>query len=261
MKKIVFLLSLCLPLTCQSQILKKPIPDNLVVLTFDDAPASHYSIVAPLLKEHGFNATFYVCEFPPNFADSSKYMNWRQIQALDRMGFDVANHTRTHAHVDNLNKEEIKAQLGYIENKCEALGIPKPSSFAYPAYDISEACFEVLAEKGYDFARAGGKRAYNPEKDHPYLIPSWATNEDNKDEIMTALKEAKDGKIVVLTVHGVPDVEHPWVNTPPALFGEYLDYLSTYDYKVISMKDLEEYIDADQAKKVILMDLDKPYKN
>ncbi|MEX2565883.1 MAG: hypothetical protein WD431_08075 [Cyclobacteriaceae bacterium] len=36
------------------QILKKPIPDKTVVLTFDDAPASHYSHVAPLfLKRSG----------------------------------------------------------------------------------------------------------------------------------------------------------------------------------------------------------------
>ncbi|WP_460539549.1 polysaccharide deacetylase family protein, partial [Echinicola sediminis] len=224
MKKVLYLLLFYLPLACQSQVLRKPIPDKLLVLTFDDAPASHYSVVAPLLKQHGFNATFYVCEFPPNYADSSKYMNWRQIQALDRMGFDVANHTRNHAHVDRLSQAEINEQLAYIEDKCDSLGIPKPSSFAYPAYDISEACFEVLEARGYDFARAGGKRAYDPEKDHPYLIPSWATKEDNKDEIMAALNEAKNGKIVVLTLHGVPDIEHPWVNTPTALFEEYLDY-------------------------------------
>ncbi len=261
MKKIFFILFFSLSLTCHSQILKKPIPDKLVVLTFDDAPASHYSNVAPLLKKYGFNATFYVCEFPPNFADSTKYMNWRQIQALDRMGFDVANHTRTHAHVNNLNKEEINAQLGYIEDKCDSLGIPQPSSFAYPAYDISENCFEVLDEKSYDFARAGGKRAYDPLKDHPYLLPSWATNKDNKDEIMAALKEAKDGKIVVLTLHGVPDIEHPWVNTPPALFKEYLNYLAANNYQVISIRELKEYIDAEEAKRAIKLDTSKPYKN
>ena len=75
-------------------------------------------------------------------------------------------------------------------------------------------------------ARAGGSRTYDPQIDHPYLIPSWATDENNKSEIMDALQEAKDGKIVVLTLHGVPDIEHPWVNTPPELFREYLQYLA-----------------------------------
>jgi peptidoglycan/xylan/chitin deacetylase (PgdA/CDA1 family) len=49
-----------------SQILKKEIPDKLVVLTFDDAPASQYSIVAPLLREFGFGATFLAVNFLPN---------------------------------------------------------------------------------------------------------------------------------------------------------------------------------------------------
>jgi len=36
-------------LSCNAQVLKRPIPDKLVMLSFDDAPASHYSIVAHLL--------------------------------------------------------------------------------------------------------------------------------------------------------------------------------------------------------------------
>ena len=83
------------------QILKREIPDRVVVLTFDDATASQYSNVAPMLKKYGFGATFFICEFPPNFADTSKYMNWRQIKELDETGFEIANHTRHHEHIRN----------------------------------------------------------------------------------------------------------------------------------------------------------------
>jgi len=38
------------------------IPDKLVVLTFDDSVASHYSVVRPLLKLYGFSATFFITE-------------------------------------------------------------------------------------------------------------------------------------------------------------------------------------------------------
>ncbi|AGA77906.1 polysaccharide deacetylase family protein [Echinicola vietnamensis] len=247
--------------TAHSQILKQPIPDKLVVLTFDDAPASHYSVVAPLLQEHGFGATFFVCEFPPNFADTTKYMNWRQMQALHRMGFEVANHTHTHAHVNELTKQQTHGELEYIEEKCAAMDIPLPKSFAYPAYAISETCFELLEEKAYEFARAGGKRAYDPLSDHPFLIPSWATTSENEEEIMAALGEAKDGKIVVLTIHGVPDIEHPWVNTPISLFEKYLEYLKENHFQVVSLRDLKQYIDPMAAKKVLPIDTNKPYKN
>ena len=68
-------------------------------MTFDDAPASQYSEVAPLLKKFKLGATFYVCEFPPNYADSTLYMTWSQIKQLDDMGFEIGNHTHTHANV------------------------------------------------------------------------------------------------------------------------------------------------------------------
>ncbi|HJS01058.1 MAG TPA: polysaccharide deacetylase family protein [Flavobacterium sp.] len=244
-----------------AQIIKRPIPDKLVVLTFDDAPASHYTIVAPLLKKHGFKATFFVCEFPPNFRDNSKYMNWSQIKKLDKMGFEIANHTQSHAHVNKLSKEKFIQQLQYIENKCDSLKIKKPQSFAYPGYDYSLNSIATLQEQGYILARAGGSRAYNPVEDNSFLIPSWATNETNKEQIIAAFQEAKDGKIVILTIHGVPDIEHPWVNTPPELFKEYLDYLSNNHYKVIALKDLNKYIDFEKAAKEIPIDTSKKYKN
>ncbi|WP_235954533.1 polysaccharide deacetylase family protein [Cyclobacterium salsum] len=245
----------------EAQILKKPIPDKTVVLTFDDAPASHYSHVAPLLKEKGFGATFFVCEFPPNHADSSKYMNWRQMQALDRMGFEVANHTHTNAGVGKLPKEEIRQQMEYIEEKMDSLDMEPPISFAYPGYSMSETVLAVLREKNYRIARAGGSRVYDPLADHPYLLPSWATDDTNEAMIFDALRKAKDGKVVILTIHGVPDLEHPWVNTSPERFARYLDFLSMEGYQVLSLKDLEAYIDFKAAFRLLEADLHKPLRN
>lgn len=260
-KSIVLLFFLFAFCFSSAQILKRQIPDKLVVLTFDDAPVSQYSIVAPLLKKYGFKATFFVCEFPPNFHDNSKYMNWQQIKRLDRMGFEIGNHTQSHAHVNKLSKENFIQQLQYIENKCDSLKIKKPLSFAYPGYDYSLNAIATLQQQGYILARAGGSRAYNPLEDHPFLIPSWATNTTNKDQIIAALQEAKNGKIAVLTIHGVPDIEHPWVNTPPDLFKEFLNYLSKNNYKVIAIKDLNKYIDFPKAAKTIAIDTSKKYKN
>ncbi|WP_439482339.1 polysaccharide deacetylase family protein [Cyclobacterium plantarum] len=245
----------------QAQILKKPIPDKTVVLTFDDAPASHYAHVAPLLRERGFGATFFVCEFPPNHADSSKYMNWRQMQALDRMGFEVANHTHTHAPVGKLSKDEILNQIEYIEGKMDSLDMGSPVSFAYPGYSMSKTVLDVLEEKEYRIARAGGSRVYDPLNDHPYLLPSWATDDTNEQVIFDALTKAKDGKVVILTLHGVPDLEHPWVNTSPELFGRYLDYLSENEFVVLSLLDLEEFIDFEEAVRQLSPDFSKPLKN
>jgi peptidoglycan-N-acetylglucosamine deacetylase len=248
-------------LMAQAQILRQAIPDKTVVLTFDDAPASQYSVVAPLLQQYGFDATFFVCEFPPNYSDSTLYMNWRQIRGLDNMGFEVASHTRSHAKVASLTKPQLLEELTYIEAKCDSLEIAKPVNFAYPGYSLSPLVVNTLDEQGYAFARAGGGRPYDPLKDHPLLVPSWATDSTNTEEIMQALAQAKDGKIVVLTIHGVPDMEHPWVDTPPALFKEYLQYFSDNDFNVLSMKGLERYVNVTEAKKKLSPDFGLPLSN
>lgn len=257
--RILLLLLMAIP--GYSGLVKKQIPDKLIVLSFDDATASHYSVVAPLLKEFGFGASFFICEFPPNFNDTTKYMNWRQIRELDRMGFEIANHTQNHPEVSKLPAEKFIEQLRYIEQKCDSMGIVRPRSFAYPAYSLSPAVLTGLQENGYQFARAGGMRAYDPRTDHPLLIPSWAMNAENKAEIMQAFQEAHDGKVVVLTIHGVPDAEHPWVTTPPDLFREYLRYLSDNHYQVIALRDLNKYIKVTKAMKSIVPDFTKKLKN
>ena len=251
MKIISFIFLLTVSFNSKAQILKSDIPDKLVVLTFDDATASHYSFVAPLLKQYGFNATFFICEFPPNYPDSSKYMNWRQIKELDKQGFEVANHGHNHKHLRGLELEKVIAQVEYIEKKCDSMQITKPVTFAYPAYSLDSAAVKIIRKKNYAFARVGGDRPYDPLVDYPLLIPSWAMTDKNKEQIMNAFQQAKDGKIVALTIHGVPDIEHPWVNTSPELFKEYLQYLHENGYKVIALRDLTEYVDTRQAQEKI----------
>ena len=253
----IFLFVSLTSLAVHSQIIIKKIPDKLVVLTFDDATASQYSIVAPLLKQYGFGGTFYICEFPPSSADSNKYMNWRQIKELDRMGFEVANHTKSHPQLSKLTPEEIDKQISYIEEKCDSMHIKRPVTFAYPGYDLNQSVLDILLKRGYQLARGGGNHAYDPLVDYPLLIPSWAMTADNKAEIMKAFSEARNGKIVVLTIHGVPDLEHPWVTTPPELFKEYLQYLSDQHFKVISLRELYSYINAQEAIQTLVPDLSK----
>lgn len=233
-----------------AQVLHKPIPDKLVVLTFDDAVKSHYSYVAPLLKKYGFDATFFVCEFQPDFADTSKYMTWAQMQELSKWGFEIGNHTWHHKHVNKINKQGLISELEYIDQKCDSLRIEKPVSFAYPGYDTYAPAVETLQQQGILLARTGGDRVYNPQKDNPYFIPGFTVLDTNKDLITGALKQAKDGNIVILTFHGIPDTAHDWVTTSPTLFEEYLAILVQQHYKVISMKGLLQYINIDEARKI-----------
>jgi peptidoglycan/xylan/chitin deacetylase (PgdA/CDA1 family) len=221
------------------------VPDRLVVLTFDDAVKSHYTTVAPLLERYGFGATFFVTEFPqPPFSDTTRYMTWSQIGDLHRRGFEVANHTWKHTHVDRLDSAHFAEELGYVEDRLRTFGAPPRVSFAYPAYVTTPDAVRMLRERGYTFARTGGDRAYDPVRDDPLLVPSWTTRATNRDTILNALRQARDGRIAVLTIHGVPDTAHPWVTTPVALFEEYLRVLRDGGYRVVALRDVARYLPA-----------------
>ncbi|UOG73294.1 polysaccharide deacetylase family protein [Hymenobacter tibetensis] len=137
-----------------AQVLRQPIPDKLVVLTFDDGAVSHATVVAPLLKKYGFGGTFFVCEFPPDFADKTKYMSWAQIQGLHQAGFEVASHTLTHRHVNKLTPPQLTAELDSIEKRCATYRIARPTTFAYPGYDTHPTALAVLQAQGYHPATA-----------------------------------------------------------------------------------------------------------
>lgn len=239
-------LSIILFLFCTSAFAEGllPVPEKTVVLTFDDGVLSHSTVVAPLLKKYGFPATFFVCEFQPDFDDKSKYMSWEQMAQLHADGFEVASHTRSHKHVNGMAPGELDQELAYVERKCAELSVPKPTTFAYPAYAHTPVALRTLRERGYKFARGGDSRPYDPAVDDPLLIPSFSTtgtNENAAQRVLAALRQATGGKIVVLTIHGVPDDAHPQVTTSPELFERYLKFLAEEKYTVLAMRDLAKY--------------------
>src|SRR5438132_9425644 len=91
---IVLLLSLAAPVGAL-----EPIPDKLVVLTFDDSSKSHFTVARPLLKRLGFGATFFITEGFDFFTNQEDYMTWEEIVQLHRDGFEIGNHTRDHKGV------------------------------------------------------------------------------------------------------------------------------------------------------------------
>ena len=235
----------------------QPIPDKLIVLTFDDGNKSDYNYVAPMLKEYGFGATFYITEGLGFLENKDHYVTWEEIQELHNSGFEIGNHTRQHPNITTLTKEELKSSLVHIDERCDAYNIPIPVTFAYPGDSRGPESIEVLKEKGYLFARRGvgpdypydleGGRGpvYDPDIHHPLVIPSTGVPGPHYDfdDLVWAVEQAKDGKIAVITFHGVPALEHPWVDTSPEQFQTYMDYLRDTDCTVIAVRDLVKYVD------------------
>ena len=252
----VFLCSaVCLLTMAGAAAQLQPIPDKLVVLTFDDSKASHYTVVRPLLKKYGFGATFFISEGFSFRTNKEDYLTWEQIAELHRDGFEIGNHTRDHKGVTKANLAGLREQVEAINAQCAAHGVPAPVSFAYPGNAVEPAGLQVLEELGFRFARRGGAPeypyeegngvAYEPGRDHPLLLPSAGDARPfwTLENLKRATSQAKNGRIAILQFHGAPDVEHPWVHTPPERFEEYMKYLHDEGFKAIAVRDLAKYVD------------------
>jgi len=250
--KTILLAALALPALACAQpavapdpggILRKPIPDKLVVLTFDDACASGYTVVAPILKPLGFNASFYVCDFDSFKTRKDWYMTWRQMSELDRRGFEIGNHTVGHGGgMDNYlaMEDELFANNG-----------PKMTTVCWPLYGVVWNICPDLAKRGYTFGRGGHERPYRPTLDNPFDVPSFTITDNQPIEaFVKKAQQACQGRVVVYCFHGVPDMEHGSVGVEPATFKVMMQYLKDNNYKVIAMRDLTEYIDAAKAAKL-----------
>jgi peptidoglycan-N-acetylglucosamine deacetylase len=263
MRKILLLLLLLLFiggvfLTTAPASQRNIIPPKSVVLTFDDAVKSHLTVVAPLLKQLGFRATFFITQ--RWMEDKANFMTWEDVAALHRMGFEIGNHSWTHANFGAADGgEKLGAELAMVEKEFANVGIPKPVSFAWCGNAFGPEAVTELQRRGYVVARRGmqpempyGQIQVGPpldvKKHHPLLIPTtgdaypaWTFEHFKK-----VLTSAKPGEIVVLQFHGVPDVAHPWVHTPPEAFREYMNYLKQNGYRTLALRDVMKYYNASQ---------------
>ncbi|AMV24930.1 Polysaccharide deacetylase [Gemmata sp. SH-PL17] len=238
---------------------REPIPDRLVVLTFDDASKSHYTVARPLLTKHKFGATFFVTEGWDFATNQKDYMTWDEIAQLHKDGFEIGNHTIDHKSVTDKTIRDLPAQIKAINARCKEHSIPQPVSFAYPGNAITKDALPVLKDLGIKFARRGGAPehpykdgrgfAYEPGLDHPLLVPTAGDARPNwtLDDLKIAVAQAKHGKIAVLQFHGVPDTAHDWVTTKKEQFEAFVKYLADEKFTVIAMRDLAKFVDPEVA--------------
>ena len=225
-------------------IVVKPIPEKVVVLTFDDSVASHATIVAPILKNLGFNGSFYICDFDSFTTRKDWYMTWAQIKSLADAGFDVGNHTKGHGGgLDNFLEMEAEFAANHV---------PKPTTLCWLVYQVNPRIYPNLIAGGYTFGRGGHDRPYRPTYDHPFDVPSFTIHDGvSFESFVSDAQRATPGQIVVFTFHGVPEGEHPTVGLDPAKFKKMMQHLKDNHYTVIGMRDMGTYVDARKAAKFL----------
>ena len=213
-----------------------------IVLTFDDAVANHRSHVVPRLLEYGFGATFFITRSGKWLEEHPEcYLTWKEIREIAEAGFEIGNHTVNHISLSNADEATGRREVSGLNDLFAAEGIPAPVSFAYPGGPYAEKAAQWLGEYGLRCARTTGKTLWTAKSD-PMNVGSWAISAGAEGHLQDALSKlaAAGGSgpcAAVLTYHGVPDIAHPWCDTPPEMFEKHMKTLQDTGYPVLSMKD------------------------
>lgn len=73
-----------------------PLPPNPILITFDDGFLGQYTNAVPILRSHGFTATFFPCTSLVGWqTKAQRYASWTQLRQMSADGFWVEDHTLT----------------------------------------------------------------------------------------------------------------------------------------------------------------------
>lgn len=122
-----------------------------LVITFDDGYRDNATLAAPILKEYGLPACFFVSS---GFLDSgtnapwdtdrgirSEWMDWDQVRALARDGFEIGAHTINHIDLGEVTGEAARHEIVESKRRLEEVLETRIDLFSYPFGGV-EQCAE-----------------------------------------------------------------------------------------------------------------------
>jgi peptidoglycan/xylan/chitin deacetylase (PgdA/CDA1 family) len=134
---------------------KRPLPPRSVIITFDDGHVSAYQHAYPVLRKHGFPATFFLYT---DFLGSGEGLSWAQINEMSKSGLaDFQSHSKTHANL--IVRLPGESEQRYAERVHTELRVPreviernvpgKVTHHAFPYGDANQLVLDRLVQTGH----------------------------------------------------------------------------------------------------------------
>ncbi len=130
------------------------LPDNPIVITFDDGFYCNYSRAFRILSRFGYTATiFLISEQIRTNGDVieglNSYMSWLEVKEMLKAGFEFGSHTVSHPDLNNLSEEEAFIQAKHSKQKIEEELGEQIYFFCYPFDRFNNSTKNAVASAGY----------------------------------------------------------------------------------------------------------------
>lgn len=127
------------------------LPENPVLITFDDGYEDNYTNAYPILKKYDFKATIFVVT---GFLDRHKkgYLSWDQAREMNKNGINIESHTVNHKSMTDLTDDELRSELVDSKKKAESELGHAVNYVAYPTGTYNLHIAQMVKEAGYKAA-------------------------------------------------------------------------------------------------------------
>ncbi|MGY4689669.1 polysaccharide deacetylase family protein [Salibacterium sp. K-3] len=123
--------------------LKEKADPKKVLITIDDAPDTYSVKMAETLAEKNVPAVFFV---NGHFLEDEE--GKEKLKKIDGMGFEIGNHTMTHADVSELSAEELETEIGALNDRIEDIIGEEPDFFRAPFGMNSDQSKAYIEDQG-----------------------------------------------------------------------------------------------------------------
>ena len=135
---------------------------NSVALTFDDGCETDLITAAPILKDIGFNATFYVTA---GFIGKRGYLSTAQLRQLHSLGVEIGCHSMTHAYLNNLGTSDLRREIVDAGKQIEDIIGARVEHFSCPGGRYDARTLSIAKDAGYRSVVTSESRSNSPATD------------------------------------------------------------------------------------------------
>jgi len=122
-------------------------PVSRVVTTFDDGCETDLTVAAPLLREHNYNATFYVTT---GHIGRRGYLTKSQLLELAALGFEIGCHSMSHRLLLDLPLDQLHIEIVVAKEQLEQLIGKRVAHFSCPGGRWNRRVAQVARDAGYE---------------------------------------------------------------------------------------------------------------
>jgi len=145
-----------------------------VAITFDDGCETDLLYAAPILRELGFNATFFVTT---GFLGKPGYMKPPQVHELDKLGFEIGCHSMTHPYLPDLDEGGLRREIVDAKQELEQITGHAVEHFSCPGGRYDERVIRIAREAGYKSLSTSRTHANSCTTD-PFQLGRFAVMRD-----------------------------------------------------------------------------------